>query len=231
MADTQDWDEELENLVAGMNSDEEVPQDNPGLNEVPSFEDPCCGGTSQGSSEDSCCGGSGTHCGDTASSCCGASSSSSCAQDQGEKTTEELLEERTADLQRLQDEYVNYKRRVDRDRDLARQRGIEAVLVDLLPMLDGIDAAKAHDELTGGAAMLADEVTKIASKYGLEGFGEEGDEFDPHVHEALMRVDKPGYSVESVAQVFQRGYKIGERVVRPARVGVADAEDLPDEVA
>ncbi|MCL1907554.1 MAG: nucleotide exchange factor GrpE [Propionibacteriaceae bacterium] len=141
------------------------------------------------------------------------------------KTPEQLLEERTADLQRLQAEYVNYKRRVDRDRDLARRRGIEAVLVDLLPMLDGIDAARAHDELTGGALMLAEEVAKVATKYGLEGFGAEGDEFDPHIHEALMHMDKPGYAVDSVAEIFQRGYRIGDRIVRPARVGVASADD------
>ncbi|MDR0489262.1 MAG: nucleotide exchange factor GrpE [Propionibacteriaceae bacterium] len=245
MADTQDhnWDEDLENLVTGLGaSDQEVPKDSPELNEIP---DGCCG---EAETSSSCCGGHGnSSIKDKGSSCCGGSSPcedssptscdpspSSCAQSQNpetEKTVEELLEERTTDLQRLQAEYVNYKRRVDRDRDQARQRGIEAVLVDLLPMLDGIDAAKAHDELTGGAAMLSEEVSKVASKYGLESFGEEGDEFDPHVHEALMRIDKPGYPVESVAQIFQRGYKIGERVVRPARVGVADADESATPVA
>jgi molecular chaperone GrpE len=134
----------------------------------------------------------------------------------------ELLAERTLDLQRLQAEYVNYKRRVDRDRDVARSRGIEAVLADLLPVLDGIDAARAHGELEGGAAMLADEVTKVTEKYGLQGYGAEGDPFDPHIHEALMQIDKPGYAVASVAQVFQKGYAIGDRTVRPARVGVAE---------
>ncbi|MDR2975035.1 MAG: nucleotide exchange factor GrpE [Propionibacteriaceae bacterium] len=137
----------------------------------------------------------------------------------------ELLAERTLDLQRLQAEYVNYKRRVDRDRDVARQRGIEAVVGDLLPVLDGIDAAKSHDELTGGAKMLADELEKVATKYGLVEYGAEGDPFDPHIHEALMHMDKPGYPVTSVAQVFQKGYLIGDRVIRPARVGVADADD------
>ena len=136
-----------------------------------------------------------------------------------------LLAERTLDLQRLQAEYVNYKRRVDRDRDLARQRGIETVLVDLFPVLDGIDAARAHGELTEGAAMLAEEVAKVVAKHGLTSFGEEGDPFDPHVHEALMRIEKPGYPVESVAQVFQKGYAIGDHVLRPARVGVADADE------
>jgi len=142
-----------------------------------------------------------------------------------EKDMAELLAERTLDLQRLQAEYVNYKRRVDRDRDVARQRGIEAVLADLLPVLDGIDAARAHEEMTPGATMLADEVAKVATKYGLTSFAEEGDPFDPHIHEALMHVQKPGYAVESVAQVFQKGYAIKDRIVRPARVGVADPDE------
>ena len=144
-----------------------------------------------------------------------------------DKDTAELLAERTADLQRLQAEYVNYKRRVDRDRNVAYQRGVEAVLAELLPVLDGIEAARAHGELTGGAAMLADEVAKVAAKHGLVSFGEEGDPFNPHIHEALMAVDKPGYSVPSVAQVFQKGYSIGDKILRPARVGVAEAELEP----
>ncbi len=137
----------------------------------------------------------------------------------------ELLKERTADLQRLQAEYVNYKRRVDRDRDLARQRGIETVLADMLPILDGVEAANAHGELTAGAKMIADEIEKLAVTYGLVAFGQEGDAFDPHIHDALMHIDKAGYPVTSVAQVFQKGYAIGDRVIRPARVGVADADE------
>jgi molecular chaperone GrpE len=138
---------------------------------------------------------------------------------------EALLAERTADLQRVQAEYANYKKRVDRDRALARQGGIEAVIADLLPVLDGIEAARAHGELEGGAKLLADELAKVAAKYGLEPFGAEGEPFDPHVHEALMSIDKPGYSVTSVAQVFQSGYKLKDRVLRPARVGVAEASE------
>ena len=140
-----------------------------------------------------------------------------------------LLAERTADLQRLQAEYINYKRRVDRDRDLARQRGVEAVLADLFPVLDGIDAARALGELTQGAAMLAEELAKVCAKYGLSAYGEPGDPFDPHIHDALMHIDQPGYSVTSVVQVFQTGYAIGDRVLRPARVGVTDASPQPDD--
>ena len=144
-----------------------------------------------------------------------------------DKDTAELLAERTLDLQRLQAEYVNYKRRVDRDRNVAYQRGVEAVLAELLPVLDGIEAAKLHGELTGGAVMLADEVNKVAAKHGLVSFGEEGEPFNPHIHEALMTLDRPGYTVPSVAQVFQKGYSIGDRILRPARVGVAEAELEP----
>jgi len=143
----------------------------------------------------------------------------------------QLLAERTSDLQRLQAEYINYKRRVDRDRDLARQRGIEAVLVDLLPVLDGIAAAREHGEMSEGESMLADEVAKVATKYGLTTYGAPGDPFDPHIHEALMFISQPGYPVTSVAQVFQQGYAIGDRVVRPARVGVAEADENAEAAA
>jgi molecular chaperone GrpE len=155
------------------------------------------------------------------------------AQDQpaADKDLAELLAERTLDLQRVQAEYVNYRRRVERDRDQARQRGIESVVSDLLPVLDGIDAARAHDELTGGAEMIADELQKVATKYGLTAFGEVGDPFDPHIHEALMHMDVPGYAVPSVAAVFQKGYALGERVIRPTRVGVTDGDGTTPDAA
>ncbi|MDR0782414.1 MAG: nucleotide exchange factor GrpE [Propionibacteriaceae bacterium] len=142
-----------------------------------------------------------------------------------------LLAERTLDLKRLQAEYVNYKHRVDRDRAQARQRGIESVIGDLLPVLDGIDAARAHNELEDGARLLADELTKVTTKYGMVAFGEEGEAFNPYLHDALMQVDKPGYLVTSIAQVFQRGYAIGERVIRPARVAVAGPDDAAPDAA
>ena len=135
--------------------------------------------------------------------------------------------ELTGDLQRVQAEYVNYKRRVDRDRDVARQRGIESVIADLLPVLDGIDGAKAHDELNGGTKLIADEVVKVAAKYGLEAYGQVGEEFDPQIHEALMHVEVPGYSVTTCTQVFQTGYRLGGRVIRPARVAVTDPTEEP----
>lgn len=134
---------------------------------------------------------------------------------------EKMVAERTEDLQRLQAEYVNYKRRVDRDRDVARQRGVEAVLADLLPVLDGIAGARAHDDLTGGGRLIADELEKVAAKYGLEAYGAEHDTFDPNVHEALMHADKPGFEQGTVTSVFQPGFLLGDKVLRPARVAVA----------
>lgn len=136
---------------------------------------------------------------------------------------EELVDERTSDLQRLQAEYANYKKRVDRDRAVARQSGVESVIADLLPLLDSIDAARQHGELDGGFKLVADEVERLAAKHGVEVFGEPGDEFDPTFHEALMQMPYEGGPVETatVAAVMQRGARIGDRVLRPARVGVA----------
>lgn len=138
---------------------------------------------------------------------------------------QELVDERTSDLQRLHAEYANYKKRVDRDRALSRQGGVEAVVLDLLPVLDSVEAAREHDELVGGFKLVADELEKITARYGLETFGEVGEEFDPQVHDALMQVPYDGeVSVPTVAAVMQRGVRLNDRVLRPARVGVANPE-------
>ena len=136
--------------------------------------------------------------------------------------------ERTADLQRLQAEYVNYKRRVDRDRDLARKGGIEAVLKDLMSVLDDIRSAREHEELTGGFKAIADEVERIATRHGLETYGTKGEPFDPHVHEALLHSHADGVDGPTCVEILQPGYRIGERVLRPARVAVAEPDpDAP----
>lgn len=135
---------------------------------------------------------------------------------------EELANERTADLQRLQAEYVNYKRRVDRDRDLARAGGIEAVVIDLLPVIDSVEAAREHDELVGGFKLVADELEKIVARYGLETFGVVGDPFDPQVHDALMHTPMAGVEVTTCSVILQKGVKLKDRVIRPARVAVAE---------
>ncbi|AZZ41467.1 nucleotide exchange factor GrpE [Acidipropionibacterium jensenii] len=137
-----------------------------------------------------------------------------------------LLAERTEDLQRLQAEYVNYKRRVDRDRDLARQVGVRKVVADLMPVLDSIEMARQHGELEEGSGFraVADALAKVAAAHDLTSFGAVGEEFDPHVHEALMQVPLPGATVTSVSQVMQPGYKLGDQVLRPARVAVSDPD-------
>ena len=134
------------------------------------------------------------------------------------------LAERTADLQRLQAEYVNYKRRVDRDRDLARKVTVENMVKDLLPVLDDIRSARDHDELTGGFKAVADEIERITTKYGLESFGEKGDPFDPHIHEALLHAHAEGIDGPTCVEILQPGYRIGDRILRPARVAVAEPD-------
>ena len=136
----------------------------------------------------------------------------------------EQLAERTSDLQRLQAEYVNYKRRVDRDRDLSRKVGIEGVLKDLLPVLDDLRSAREHGELTGAFKAVGDEVERITGKYGLVAFGEKGDPFDPHIHEALLHAHATGIDGPTCVEILQPGYKVGDKVLRPARVAVAEPD-------
>ncbi len=126
----------------------------------------------------------------------------------------------TGDLQRLQAEYVNYKRRVDRDRDLVKQNATYAALSALLPVLDDIDRAREHGEVEGGFKAVADSLERIVAGLGLVRFGEPGDEFDPNLHEALMHATSPEVSTTVCQNIVHVGYRIGERVVRPARVTV-----------
>jgi len=139
-----------------------------------------------------------------------------------------LAAERLLDLQRLQAEYVNYKRRVDRDRDVVRDLAVSSVIEAMLPVLDDIHAARQHGDLEGGPfAAIADKLEATLAKFGLERFGAPGEAFDPMVHEALMHTQAelaPGTDVTTIVQVLQPGYKAGERVVRPARVAVADPQ-------
>ncbi|RFU39734.1 nucleotide exchange factor GrpE [Actinomadura logoneensis] len=137
----------------------------------------------------------------------------------------EQLAERTADLQRLKAEYDNYRRRVERDRVAVREQALASVLAELLPVLDDIGRARDHNELTGGFKSVADALEGVTGKLGLERFGEKGEPFDPTVHEALMHAYSAEVTETSVADVLQPGYRIGERVLRPARVAVAEPQD------
>jgi molecular chaperone GrpE len=130
----------------------------------------------------------------------------------------------TEDLQRLQAEYVNYKRRVDRDRELVKQNATFSVLTGLLPVLDDLDRAREHGELEGGFKAVADALERIVAAQGLVKFGRPGDEFDPRYHEALMHAHSPDVTTTTCQNIISAGYQIGERVVRPARVTVVDPE-------
>ena len=133
------------------------------------------------------------------------------------------LAERTADLQRLQAEFLNYKRRVDRDRDLIRENATFVVLTPIIDVLDNIDRAREHGPLEGGFNAVAEQLERIVSALGLTKFGEPGDEFDPTVHEALSHIgEDPEVAVPTAKVVAKAGYKIGDRVVRAAQVLVVD---------
>ena len=130
----------------------------------------------------------------------------------------------TEDLQRLQAEYVNYKRRVDRDRELVKQNAVFSVLSSMLPVLDDLDRAREHGELEGGFKAVADSLERIVAAHGLVKFGAPGDEFDPRFHEALMHAHSAEVTTTTCQNIVSAGYMIGERVVRPAKVTVVDPE-------
>jgi len=142
-----------------------------------------------------------------------------------------LAADLTRDLQRLQAEYVNYKKRVDRDREMHRDLAVCSVVETLLPVLDDIYLARQHGDLEGGPfAAIADKLDATMTKIGVERFGQPGDAFDPNVHEALMHVEAElaaGTEVTTVVQVLQPGYRVGERMIRVARVAVADPPPVP----
>ncbi|MDX3102913.1 nucleotide exchange factor GrpE [Nonomuraea angiospora] len=138
---------------------------------------------------------------------------------------EAQLAERTADLQRLQAEYVNYRKRVERDRAAVREQAVAGALVELLPVLDDIGRARDHGELTGGFAKVAESLEAVVTKLGLSAFGQKGEPFDPTVHEALMHSYSSDVTEPTAIEVLQPGYRMGDRVLRPARVAVAEPGD------
>jgi molecular chaperone GrpE len=131
------------------------------------------------------------------------------------------LAERTADLQRLQAEYANYRKRVDRDRATVREHAVAGALGELLPVLDAISQAREHGELSGGFKSVADSLQAAVGKLGLVSYGQRGDAFDPKIHEALTHTYSPDVAEDTCVEIFQPGYKVGERILRPARVAVA----------
>jgi molecular chaperone GrpE len=132
------------------------------------------------------------------------------------------LAERTSDLQRVTAEYANYRKRVERDRVAVREQALANVLGELLPVLDDIGRAREHGELTGGFKSVAESLEAAVAKLGLISYGEDGDPFDPNLHEALMHSYSPDVTEPTCVRVLQPGYKIGDRTLRPARVAVAE---------
>ncbi|WP_377270437.1 nucleotide exchange factor GrpE [Peterkaempfera sp. SMS 1(5)a] len=134
------------------------------------------------------------------------------------------LAERTADLQRLQAEYQNYRKRVERDRLTVREIAVSNVLESLIPVLDDIGRAREHGELVGGFKQVAESLETVVAKLGLQQFGKEGELFDPTVHEALMHSYSSDVTETTCVQILQPGYRIGERIIRPAMVAVAEPQ-------
>jgi molecular chaperone GrpE len=138
------------------------------------------------------------------------------------------LADRTADLQRLQAEYANYRKRVDRDRATVREHAVAGALTELLPVLDAIGQAREHGELSGGFKSVADSLQAALTKLGLVSYGQRGDAFDPKIHEALTHSYSPDVTEDTCVEVLQPGYRVGERILRPARVAVAEPATGPD---
>ena len=134
---------------------------------------------------------------------------------------EAKIAELTTDLQRVHAEYANYRKRVDRDREVNRQMAIGSVFVELLPILDDIERAREHGELTGAFKTVGESLESTLTKLGLEKFGVANEPFDPNMHEALASEEVEGVTEPTVIAVFQPGYRQGERILRAARVSVA----------
>jgi molecular chaperone GrpE len=127
-------------------------------------------------------------------------------------------------LQRERASFTNYRNRALRDQEAARNRGVQDVLAALLPVLDDVERAKQHGELSGTMAAIAEKLDQSLQKFGVERFGKVGEEFDPNLHEALMHSTDADATASTVNLVVEPGYKIGEKVVRAARVGVVGPE-------
>lgn len=130
--------------------------------------------------------------------------------------------EHLADLQRLQAEYVNYRKRVERDRALAGELATAKTVEALIPVLDDILAARKHGDLTEGPfAAIAEKLETTLGRLGWESYGAPGEPFDPAIHEALLTQESADVTEAQIAEVVQPGHRIGERILRPARVVVA----------
>jgi molecular chaperone GrpE len=138
-----------------------------------------------------------------------------------EATASDLEAELLRDLQRIQAEYINYRKRVERDREANRELVIAEVIRTLLPAFDDLDRAEAHGDLADGPFVLISQKLHAAvEKFGLTKIGEKGEVFDPNLHEALVQLPNPDVTVNTVGDVIEPGYLLGERLIRPAKVAV-----------
>jgi len=134
--------------------------------------------------------------------------------------TSDKVSELTADLQRITAEYANYRKRVDRDRELIRDMSTSVALEQLIPILDDSSRAREHGDLTGTFSTVADALSTVTKRLGLAEFGKVDEDFDPSIHEALSTMEDDSVDSQKVGTVAQVGYKVGERILRPARVVV-----------
>jgi molecular chaperone GrpE len=134
------------------------------------------------------------------------------------------LDERTRDLQRVSAEYANYRKRVERDRAAVVEQATGLVISAMLPILDDLDRAREHGDLVGPFAVLAEQLNAAMAKFGLTGFGDIGDVFDPTRHEAVAHQTSAEVTEPTCVAVMRRGYLLGDRLLRAAMVAVADPE-------
>ncbi|MDT5211487.1 MAG: molecular chaperone GrpE [Mycobacterium sp.] len=152
------------------------------------------------------------------------------AAQRADAPTSAELDELRSTLQRVKAEYDNYRKRALRDQQVAAERTKAAVVVQLLPVLDDLDRARSHGDLESGPLKsVADKLATALEGLGLSGFGDEGDEFDPGLHEAVQHEGEGTHPI--VGAVMRRGYKVGDQVVRHALVGVVDTVPDTDEAA
>jgi molecular chaperone GrpE len=137
---------------------------------------------------------------------------------------EKRLAERTEDLQRVTAEYANYRRRVDRDRALVVDQAAERFALQLFPIVDDIERARDHGDLTGAFKVVADRVLGLLDGLGVAAFGVAGDPFDPSLHEAVIHDTSSEVSVPTATTVLRQGFRRGDRVLRTAMVAVTDPE-------
>ncbi len=138
---------------------------------------------------------------------------------------EQQLAERTEDLQRVTAEYANYRRRVDRDRTLVVDQAAERFALQLFPIVDDIERARDHGDLTGAFKVVADRVLGLLDGLGVTAFGAAGDPFDPSLHEAVMHDTSADVAVPTATTVLRQGFRRGDRVLRTAMVAVTEPEN------